>query len=69
MFNVRVFVIEQALLRNFIGLARTCAGSKRGPGIVQQVMNDEDHANRLPDSTDTQLYFFLLYTTFLQLLM
>ena len=56
---MRVFVIEQALLRNFIGLARTCAGSKRSPGIVEEVMDDEDHAYRLPDSTDGNNYIFI----------
>lgn len=49
-----VGLIVQALfrIRRFIGLMRTCAGSKRSPGIVEEIMDDEDHAYRLPDSTD-----------------
>ena len=41
-------------------LTHTRARSKRSPGIVEEVMDDEDHAYRLPDSTDGNNYIFIL---------
>ena len=50
-FHVRFCLVLRGLLR------RTRAGCERSPSIVDEVVDDEDHAHRLSDSTVTQIHF------------